>query len=147
MSKKEKDPKPRTRRKKVKYPNLNPAYNLKSRSEEIHDVASYADQLNKKEKEFLNKFMGEWVGADLDYKDLKKNLHNTQELKKLCTDRNNSRNRDIYFRARMRGELISLTDLEIDRIRQEESLPSEELDDLNNNQEKSTDPGDSTGDT
>ena len=100
------------KRKKSKYPNLNPKLNLSSRKEEVEDVASYVDQLNDEEKTWLNKFMGEYVGASLDFKNLENNLHNTQELKKSCTDRNNARNRCIHSRAKTSGMLKSTEDLQ-----------------------------------
>ena len=78
----------------------------------------------------MNKFMGEWCNADLDYKNLKNNLHNTPELKKACTDRNNARNRDIYSRARASGNLVGITDLEIKFEKEESKLSFEESNDL-----------------
>jgi hypothetical protein len=108
---KAKNKKPTTSRKNAKYPNLNPKYNLKSRREEIEDVESYLKQLNEEEKAWMNKFMGEYVGASLDFKNLENNLHNTKELKKSCTDRNNARNRDIQSRAANVGLLDSIEEV------------------------------------
>ena len=55
--------------------------------------------------------MGEWTNADLDFKNLKNNLHNTKELKKSCTDRNNARNRDIFSRAKASDNLKPFDEL------------------------------------
>ena len=86
--------KKRSRRDNVKNPALDPVYNTKIRREFI-DI-DYVDQLSEEEKQWLNKFMEEYNNASLDYKNLENNLHNTPELKKDCTDRNNARNRCIY---------------------------------------------------
>lgn len=41
----------------------------------------------------------------MDPKNLKKNLHNTKELKKDCYDRNNARNRCILTQQRAQGKI------------------------------------------
>lgn len=94
-----------TRRDKYKYSAIEKSQNLKSRQEEIDDVRSYWNQLNDTEKEWMNKFMDEYnnasgvADADTDA------LHNTQELRKACRDKNNARNADIYTREQSRGRL------------------------------------------
>lgn len=93
--------KKKTPRDKVKYPALNPQYSPKVRKEFID--MDYIDQLSDQEKEWLNKFVNEYVGASLDYKNLENNLHNTKKLKKDCTDRNNARNRCMYGIAKANG--------------------------------------------
>lgn len=53
-------------------------------------------ELNEEELEWLNKFEGEYTNASVSQSDperLKNQLHNTKELAKDCTDRNNQRNR------------------------------------------------------
>lgn len=94
-----------TRRQKAKYPALDPVYNPKNRRESID--FDYLDQLSVEELEWLNKFMEEHNGANLDYKNLKNNLHNTKELKKDCTDRVNARNRCLYTIAKINGRLTN----------------------------------------
>lgn len=112
QAKKEKQKKkPQSKRKSQKYPNLDPSVNLRTRWEEVNDIASYAHKLSPEEKEWANKFVGEYVHAALDYDNLENNLHNTKELKKSCTDRNNARNRDIFTRARASGSLVGLLDM------------------------------------
>lgn len=98
------------RRAKAKYPALNPSLNLKTRA--ILVDYDYVDKLSDSEKEWLNKFTNEYVHASLDTKKLKKNLHNTQKLKKDCFDRNNARNRDIYTREMAQGKMFSTEDLD-----------------------------------
>lgn len=67
----------------------------------------YIKELSDEEKEFLNKFNEEYYGAVLDYEDLSKNFHNTKELKKDCTDRNNARNRCMYGIAKAQNKINS----------------------------------------
>lgn len=61
----------------------------------------YIDQLSPKEKEWLNKFTNEYVGASLS-RDKKtgridqKHLHKTNKLAKSVFDSNNQRNNDLY---------------------------------------------------
>lgn len=92
-----------SRRKKNKYPALNPGLNLKTRTDLID--YDYVDKLSPKEKAWLNKFTEEYVNASVDPKNLKKNLHNTKELKKDCYDRNNARNRCILTQQRAQGKI------------------------------------------
>lgn len=57
-------------------------------------------------KAYLNKFNEEYVNDKLNRKNLKKNLHNTQELKKDCDDRNNARNRCQLTTNKAAGKMI-----------------------------------------
>lgn len=108
-TKKSKKPVKRNRRTEDTYPALKPKLNLKTRTELID--YDYLDKLSPDEKKWLNKFTEEYTNANLDYKNLSNNLHNTKELKKDCTDRNNSRNRDILTRAKASGNAYYLEDL------------------------------------
>lgn len=95
-----------SRRDNTKYPMFDPSLSPKVRREYM-DV-DYIDKLSEEptiempdgsiisEKEWLHKFLSERDGASLDFKNLENNLHNTKELKKDCTDRNNARNRCLY---------------------------------------------------
>ncbi len=83
----------KSRRGRTKYPALDPGLNLKTRTDLID--YDYVDKLSPEEKKWLNKFTEEYVNASVDPKKLKKNLHNTEKLKKDCYDRNNARNRCI----------------------------------------------------
>lgn len=73
----------------------------------------YIDKLSDKEKKWLNKFMDEYNGANLDFKNLRKNLHKNKKLKKDCTDRVNARNRDTYAKAKITSSLYFLGTKEI----------------------------------
>jgi hypothetical protein len=96
-------------RARTKFPALKPHLNLKTRYEEIKDVLSYVDQLNEKEKAFLNAFVSEWINADFQHGG--KILHKGKKKRKLCTDRNNARNRCELTKARASGNIGSLSDL------------------------------------
>lgn len=102
--------KKQSKRSKEKYPALKPHLNLKTRYELID--FDYVEELSDKDKEWLNKFAEEYINANLDRKNLKKNLHRTKKLKKDCDDRNNSRNRDILTRAKAQGKDIDFYSLE-----------------------------------
>lgn len=109
--------KSKSRRKNVKYPALDPIYNLKTRQEHYEDVFNYADKLNEEEKDYLNRFMEEYVNADFQHegkrvhpKRIKKTKYKTRrgkktidKYKKDAEDRNNARNRCLLTTARAFG--------------------------------------------
>lgn len=88
-----------TKRSKSKYPALKPELNLKTRHDLIADY-DYLKKLSSEEKEWLNKFTKEYVNAEINTKQPRKNLHRNKSLKKDCYDRNNARNRCIYTRSK-----------------------------------------------
>lgn len=96
-----------TRRSKAKYAALQPELNLKTRYEEID--YDYVNQLSDKDKEWLNNFTEEYVNANMNHKG--KKLHRSKKDKKLCYDRNNSRNRCILTRAKAGGKSVNLDDI------------------------------------
>lgn len=98
--------KKKNRRNNTKNPALKPEFNLKTRSDLID--YDYLDQLSAKDKAWLNKFTEEYTNDKIDRKHLKRNLHNTNTLKKDCDDRNNSRNRDILTRVKATGRLKAI---------------------------------------
>jgi hypothetical protein len=102
-SKKQSTTKKKSRRSRTKYPALDPGLNLKTRTDLID--YDYIDKLSPREKKWLNKFTEEYAGASLNAQDLKKNLHNTEALKKDCYDRNNARNRCILTLQRAQGKI------------------------------------------
>jgi hypothetical protein len=109
--------KPLSRRDKIKYKNLNPSYNLRSRSELLD--YDYLDKLNDKEKAFLDKFSKEFIGASFEKEDKKKkgkrrklkNLHQSEAHIKSCYDANNARNRDVLTRAKAQGKADYIEDI------------------------------------
>jgi len=54
--------------------------------------------------------IGEYYGANLDFKNLRKNLHKSKRLKKDCTDRNNRQNNDIYGVTKINGLLYDIAE-------------------------------------
>lgn len=117
--------KKKTRRSKVKYPALDPAYNLKTRTQLID--YDYTDQLSEKDKEWLNAFTEEYTNANFAHKG--KKIQKKKKHKKDSYDRNNARNRDILTRETAQGKYISLDETHtyeledqiIDRIDKEKS--------------------------
>lgn len=91
-----------SRREHVKYPNLNPSYNLKSRHDDIIDVLEYWDELSEEEKKWMHKFMAEYNNNDFSHEDP---LHNTIELKKACRRRNNAKFADLYTKEKAKSRL------------------------------------------
>ncbi len=95
-----------SRRSRAKYPALDPALNLKSRTDLID--YDYIQKLSEEEKKWLNDFTEEYTNVVLDAKNVKRNKHNTKKLKKDCYDRNNARNRDVLVRQRANMNLEDL---------------------------------------
>ena len=113
------DKKKSNRRSRSKYPALNPSLNLKTRYDELVDF-DYIYKLNDEEKDFLNRFLEEWVNANMNHGG--ERLHKTKAERKLCYDRNNSRNRDMLSRAKASGSCISMNNLKETESIQEEQL-------------------------
>lgn len=111
-------------RTKKKWPNLDPQFNLKTRQEALD--FDYVHKLSDEEKDYLNKFAGEFINASFEKEPPKKkgkrrklkNLHKTEKLRKSCYDSNNARNRDIISRAKASGQFCYLEDI----INNEEDL-------------------------
>jgi len=93
-------------RKQTKYKALEPKVNLSSRYDQISDLESYASQLNDEEKDWLNRFSHEYICANLSHGG--EVLHNTEELRRDCYSKNNTRNRDIHSRENARCQLDSV---------------------------------------
>jgi hypothetical protein len=100
----------KNRRSESERPNLEPRLNLKTRYD-LYDQ-DYLHKLSPEELDWLNKFNKEYVSADLDTKNPRKNFHKNKKLKKDCYDRNNARNRDILTRAKASKQLLPYEDLE-----------------------------------
>lgn len=100
---------------KDKYPYLNPKKVLPIRREALE--IDYAHKLNDSEKEFLNQFFAEFVGADFRKG---RRFHTTPSEKKLCNANNNHRNKDVLSRSNSRdltlGTSAALHVLEQDEL-------------------------------
>ena len=101
-------------RSSVKYPALDPKYNLKSRYNEIEDLASYKDQLNDEEKAWLNAYANEEICANFNHKGPKLNDQSDPKVRSRIYNRNNERNRCIISREEAQGTLNSLDEIDID---------------------------------
>lgn len=101
------------RRNSVKYPALKKQYNLLTRKDLID--FPYLDQLNDKEKEWLNKFVEEEINAD--FRGPGKPLNKTKKSRQRIYNANNARNRCILTRSKASGELDELTaDLQLHEL-------------------------------
>ena|ERR1017187_8090657 len=106
--------KKKSSRSSVKYPALDPAYNLKSRQEEIEDLYSYKDQLNESEKEWLNSFAEEEINSNFNHKGVKLNDQTDPKVRSRIYTRNNERNRCIQTLELAKGMLMYLEEIDID---------------------------------
>lgn len=66
----------------------------------------YVSKLDKNNLKFLKAFHREYYNADFQHKHSKP-LHKTKTLKKKCYSSNNSRNRDVYARAKCQNKLTT----------------------------------------
>lgn len=106
-----KSKKSRSRRAKAKYPAINPTLNLKTRYEEIADIASYFDSLPESAKKYMNSFVEEYVNAKFDHKG--KKIYTKVKDKRAIYNRNNARNRDVLTKAKASGQYIETDDLKV----------------------------------
>lgn len=61
--------------------------------------------LNEEEKEWLNKFYGEYVNASVNHDDYDSQLHDSEELVRDCYSRNNARNRCLLNKGKATNEV------------------------------------------
>lgn len=119
---KKKSKKPKNRRENEANPNLNPRFNLKTRSDLID--FDYLDKLNPKELAFLNQFVKEEINAGVDKNPKKNRFNKTKKDVKRCYDKNNARNRDVLSRAKASKQLL---DMESELVVKLEINPEETL--------------------
>lgn len=109
-----------------KYPALNPRLNAKTRFE-VLDM-DYLKKLSTEELEYLNKFMAEYVSGAFKKDDTggysSENLHRTQEERRECYTRNNTRNRCALTISNATGQTLRSDDIIdiLDSITEEESF-------------------------
>jgi hypothetical protein len=143
----------RPKRSDFEFSSLEPSVNLGKRREEVEDVATYVNKLNHEEKTWLNQFMKEYNEATTEdaifhtKDEILKDRHGNPIMttnrwgvvteksvpltsRKLCTDRNNERNRCQYTEAVAANRLnLVENDYEMERILHgEEQLETEEPD-------------------
>lgn len=131
-------PKKRNSRSNLKYPALSPKHNLRSRQDEIGDIASYVHLLNDSEKAFMNAFVEEEVNANFKHKGKKLNRKKTDRQRVYA--KNNARNRDILTKAHASGKIHYLEDMYNNENDAKQAL--EESFNLNNGSGNSDDSGD-----
>lgn len=90
-SEKKQQPKTLNRRDRKQYPGLSPG-NFSKAKQQQHDI-DYAHLLSDKDKDFMSRFMEEWVGARLNHPG--KLINKGKTVRKKIYDANNARNRDI----------------------------------------------------
>lgn len=97
--------KARKKRDVATYPGLDKTLFSKIK-QEYHDL-DYLSQLSPKEKDWMSRFMEEYLGAKNEHegKSVHKKL-NTKKGRKKIFDPNNARNRDIYSSLRAQGRLM-----------------------------------------
>jgi hypothetical protein len=85
----------KTKRSQTKQPGLR--RNLFSKIKQLEHDVDYIHKLSDEDKEFMDQFMTEYLGANLNSHD--NPLHKSKAQRKSVFDRNNSRNRDIMSSA------------------------------------------------
>ena len=96
----------KNRRNQVKYPAVRPDLNLKTRYEEITDVASYFNTLPEDAKKWIHSYTEEAINANFNHKGRK--IIRKVEDKRAIYNRNNARNRDILTRAKASGQYVEI---------------------------------------
>lgn len=96
----------KTPRHKEKYAALNFKRQVKLRLEALDGIQEYVDQLNDKEKDWLNRFLEETVITNFQHKG--KHHYKTQEKRREFYRDNNVRNRCIYTRSKAMGALTNI---------------------------------------
>lgn len=96
------------RRNRKKYPAIDPTLNLKTRYEEIMDVASYFHTLPEDAKEFMHAFVEESINAKFNHKG--ETIYTDPEDRRKIYNKNNARNRDVLTKAKACGKYVELDD-------------------------------------
>lgn len=101
--------KKKTKRSKEKHPYLEKRLNSRVRQEYID--YDYVDNLSEEEKEFLNKFTGEYYGGSFNKDGTDLTADNTEGYRE-SYNRNNARNRCLYGRIRNRVGVTKMLNYE-----------------------------------
>jgi hypothetical protein len=111
----------KSKRSKVKWPNLRKDYNLKARRDYIEPdyINGVKDSkgnqvmraLTNEEKDWLDQFYKETVNADLRNPE----FYKTKEEKKKIYGENNARNRCLYNQTKKTGKLVKVDPKEYDK--------------------------------
>lgn len=98
----------------------------------------YINKLSEEEKDWLNRFTEEFVGANFNHSG--EILHDSKELKRDCYGKNNARNRDILTKMKASGKIEYIEEL-YELVYNKEELGDEILDiveDLKDSNNKSS---------
>ena len=88
--------------------------NLKSRYEEISDIASYANDLPLEAKIWLTAFVEEEIISNRYHNGPKLNDFEDPKVRSRIYTKNNVRNRDIYTRETSQGTMNYLAEMDLD---------------------------------
>lgn len=91
---------------------LDPTLNLKTRFEEIDDIASYAHTLPLEAKEWLNSYVEEEIITNGNHRGPKLNDFSDPKVRSRIYGNNNSRNRCVMTREKAQGVLNYLSEIE-----------------------------------
>lgn len=120
IEKKEDKKNGKKRRRDNPFAALDPKLNLKTRYNEIEDLASYADTLPIEAKEWLNAYAEEEIIGNRYHKGEKLNDFEDPKTRSRIYNRNNARNRCILTREEAQGTLNYLAELEKDESEDDE---------------------------
>lgn len=95
--------KKKTNRSKAKYPGLEKRFTSRIRQEYLD--YDYLDKLSDKDKEWLNNFTEEYLGAN--FKHPGKKMHKRKREQRELYNNNNARNRCAYGTSKVTGSVIN----------------------------------------
>lgn len=122
----EKPIKKRKSRKDNKFAALDPNLNLRSRWDEISDLASYANTLPPEAREWLNAYSNEEICANFNHDGPKLNDPTDATVRSRIYNKNNARNRCVYTQEVAKGSISYLEELDLDN--EEKAYGEENLD-------------------
>lgn len=107
--------KKRKSRKDNPYAALDVRLNLKTRHDEIADLASYANSLPKEAKDWLNAYSEEEIIGNRYHNGPKLNDFEDPKVRSRIYGKNNSRNRCIYTKEAAQGTMNYLEEIDVDK--------------------------------
>lgn len=96
----------KTPRNKERYPALNFKRQVKLRRDALDGIEEYVDQLNDKEKEWLNRFLEETVITNFQHKGPL--IYKGKKKRREFYGENNARNRCMFTKASAMGMLLQV---------------------------------------
>lgn len=117
----------KTKRSQLEFPGLVKGATSRIRQEYLDQ--DYIDQLSPEEKDWLNRFNEEWLGAN--FKHPGKKIHKGDAARKEIYNRNNARNRDLLGQARAQNKLMN-SEVVKEMLEKEELTQNVNPDDIEN---------------